>query len=319
MTEETQQRRRSGPSDQQLAAAVPKDGSVRLVLIGAFVILGIISVFAVLFLTTDPATLRGRYMLVTELQDAGGVRKGDPIQMRGVNIGRVHNFEMTEDGRVTITLEIEGEWRIPRGSEVTLAEAGIFGGRTVKILPGTGPELLAEYDTVPGQDGGGGMFAMAERVGDEAEVLLTRLSMLLDTTTVRSVQGSTREVESVARSLREVLEGQRDELVTLTGALSRTVQQLETTTTEAGPDVAAAAAHASELLGRLEGTTERFDAVLTGLDTVLGRMARGEGTLGRLSTDASLYDGLSAAVASLDLLLIDVRENPDRYVKIEIF
>lgn len=308
-----------GPSDRELTAAVPRDGSVRTVLIGAFVILGIISVFAVLFLTTDPATLRGRYMLVTELQDAGGVRKGDPIQMRGVNIGRVHGFEMTQQGSVTITLEVEGEWQVPQGSSVTLAEAGIFGGRTVKVLPGAGAGMLQEYDTIPGADGGGGMFETAERVGEEAEVLMARLQMLLDTPTVRAVQGSTREVEQVARSLREVVEAQRDELTTLTGSLSRTVQQLEVTTAEAGPDVAVAAERAAVLLERLEGTTAQLDGVLTSLDTVLGRMARGEGTLGRLSRDEALYEHLTTALVSLDQLLVDVRENPGRYVKIEIF
>lgn len=317
MSNETRQTR--GPSADQLSRAVPKDGSVRMVLIGAFVILGIISVFAVLFLTTDPATLRGRYMLVTELADAGGVRRGDPIQMRGVNIGRVNGFEMTEQGRVSIRLEIEGEWQVPEGSTVSLAEAGIFGGRTVKVNPSGSRVFLADFDTISGQDSGGGMFDAAARVGEEAEVLLSKLSLLLDTATIRSVQGSTREVEALALGLREVVESQRDDMVALTGSLRRTVEQLEQATADAGPELANAAERADALLERLDGTTRSLDAVLSSLDTVLGRMARGEGTLGLLSSDDGLYRSAAAAIASLDSLLVDVKANPKRYVTIEIF
>ena len=52
---------------------------------------------------------------------------------------------------------------------------------------------------------------------------------------------------------------------------------------------------------------------------VIGRMARGEGTLGRLSQDETLYTSLTNAIVSLDSLLVDVKANPGRYVKIEIF
>ena len=48
-------------------------------------------------------------------------------------------------------------------------------------------------------------------------------------------------------------------------------------------------------------------------------MARGEGTLGLLSRDEALYTTLVSAAANLDALLIDVKANPGRYVKVEIF
>ena len=59
--------------------------------------------------------------------------------------------------------------------------------------------------------------------------------------------------------------------------------------------------------------------MLGSLDTVIGRMERGEGTLGRLSRDEDLYQNVAAAALSLDELLTDIRENPKRYVTIEIF
>ena len=100
---------RQGASDQEILAATPRSTGGKEAQVGVFVLLGLISFIIVLFWMPAPATFRGRYMLVTEVTNAGGVRSGDPIQMRGVNIGRVHGFEMIDNSRVLITMEIEGE------------------------------------------------------------------------------------------------------------------------------------------------------------------------------------------------------------------
>lgn len=314
MTERT-----SGPDDRELARAIPRDTGARHIRVGLFVVLGLASFLTVLFLMTDPAGFRGRYMLVTEMADAGGVRRGDPVQMRGVIIGRVKGFEMTADERVAITLELYNEWSVPQGSRATLAGAGIFGGRTVEVVPGRGPAMLSQWDTISGEDGDSGIFQTVERLGGEAEVVMERLQSLLDTATVQSVQGSTRAIEDLARELRATVADQRDEMTRLTTSLARAAEGLEATTAEAGPEVASAAARADTLLAQMEATAARLDAVLLSLDTVMGRMARGEGTLGRLSRDEDLFDNANAAFVSLNELLIDLRENPGRYLKIEIF
>jgi hypothetical protein len=124
-----------GPSDHELDRAGPATAGGREVRIGIFVLLGILSTLTVLFLLTDPATFRGRYMIFTQVDDAGGLRKGDPVQMRGVNIGRVHDFTL-ENRRVLITLELEGRWDVPQDSHTRIAGMGLLGGRTIEVVPG---------------------------------------------------------------------------------------------------------------------------------------------------------------------------------------
>jgi phospholipid/cholesterol/gamma-HCH transport system substrate-binding protein len=48
-------------------------------------------------------------------------------------------------------------------------------------------------------------------------------------------------------------------------------------------------------------------------------MERGEGTLGQLSVNDTLFVTLTAAMASARLLLDDVRANPGRYINVSIF
>lgn len=304
--------------DQEIVANVPRSAGTRYVRLGLFVILGVFSFFLVLFLLTDPATFRGRYRLVTTLSDAGGVRSGDPIQMRGVNVGRVSGFSMTPDGRVDIVLEIEGEWRVPEGSTVTLADAGIFGGRTVTIDPTVRDEYLEAWDTIPGVDGGAGVMESAGVVAEDATVVLARIRTLLDDETIGAVQGSAREFEGLARDLRDVVSEQRDEFERLTTSLTVAAEGLESMG-EAGPEVTEAAREARTLVAELRETTGRLDGAIGSLDVVLGRMARGEGTLGRLSADAALYDNLEALSANLDSLVTEFRTDPGRFIRLSIF
>ena len=94
--------------------------------VGLFLILGLMAVLAALFVLTDAAIFRGRYIVSTHVADAGGIRRGDPVQMRGVNIGRVQRFQIDKD-RVEIRLELEGEYPVPKDSHVELKSSGLAG------------------------------------------------------------------------------------------------------------------------------------------------------------------------------------------------
>ena len=50
-----------------------------------------------------------------------------------------------------------------------------------------------------------------------------------------------------------------------------------------------------------------------------GRIERGEGTLGKLTTDDSLYVNLNHAVANLNQLTTDIRANPRKYLSVSVF
>ncbi len=55
------------------------------------------------------------------------------------------------------------------------------------------------------------------------------------------------------------------------------------------------------------------------LDEIVRSLENGEGTLGKLVSSDSLYYDIDETVQSLDKLLLDIREHPERYVEISIF
>lgn len=310
---------RKSASEQEILAATPRSTGGKEAQVGVFVLVGLITFVLVLFWMTDPATFRGRYMLVTEVTNAGGVRSGDPIQMRGVNVGRVHGFEMVENSRVYITMEIEGEWGIPRGSETKMGEAGLFGGRVLEIEQGAGPGDYADFDTIPGESAvGSGLMSTVDDLSIQASEVLTSLNSMLSQEMAGSVQGSAEELRSLLSELSAMTRDQRGALSDLTTSLASAAEGLEAAS-EAGPDIANAIARADSAMATLVATGESLEAATSSLSVILERVERGEGTLGRLSTDETLYVSLNDAAASLNNLLMDLQANPNKYINISIF
>jgi phospholipid/cholesterol/gamma-HCH transport system substrate-binding protein len=293
----------------------PPTAGGREVRVGIFVILGILGVVLLLFLLTDPGTFRGRYALVTFVEDAGGVRKGDPVQMRGVNIGRVRGFEMEDDG-VNILLELNRQWNIPDDSRSRLAGVGLLGGRTIEILPGSSSRFFGPGDQVPGEFSAD-ITDLAVSVGREVEVLVGRLQDLLTTEFIGSVQGTAEDAQGLVEDLRGVVRAQEAEVARTLQSLRASAQAVQGVAEEA--NLSELLTQADSALAGLERAGGALENVAGSLSTILARIEAGEGTLGRLSTDERLYDSLLGAIGSLDALLEDVRENPGRYVRIRIF
>jgi phospholipid/cholesterol/gamma-HCH transport system substrate-binding protein len=304
------------PTDEELRNAVPRGLVRRDFQVGIFVILGMASLLAALFLLTDPSTFRGRYLVTTVVQDAGGIRKGDPVQMRGVNIGRVQGFVMGPEG-VRITLELEGVWSLPEDSRTRLVSSGILGGKTVEIVPGESPEPLRPGGNLPGENRPGLLDFPAE-LGQNAENVLERIQTLLDAPTLEAVQSSAAELRVLLGQRSSLAEAQGEEVARLTASLNRSAQGLEAAA-GSGEDWARAVARADSALAVANETSRSLLRASASLEVILGRMEAGEGTLGQLSTDSTLYETLTQAVEGVRALVVDIRENPGRYVKIEIF
>jgi phospholipid/cholesterol/gamma-HCH transport system substrate-binding protein len=239
-----------------------------------------------------------------------------------VNIGRVNGFEISKD-EVEIRLEIEGEYPVPKDSVVELKSSGLLGGLVADVIPGESSEMARWGDVLEGRSGIG-LFDKMDTLAGEADDVAERVKVLLSEEMVGNLQGSASEARQLLERLSGTVSEQRSELKTLTESLRRSAEGLETVTT--GDEL-------EETVKNIQALTERADEVLTGLDTssrslesILGRIDRGEGSLGKLTTDDQLYDNVASAAANLDktatelqALLEDIRLKPKKYLKLSLF
>ena len=286
---------------------------------GGFVIIGLLSFVVVLFQLTDPAWFRQRHLLYSVVNDAGGVRVGDPIQMRGVNIGRISDFEMTNDSAVTMELEIEKGWRVPLGSAMEFGVAGMFGGRTVEVIPTMQPAMHESGDTIPGVGGrAGGMLGSIDDLSKQAGSVMTQMESLLNNETIESVQGGAREFEALLLEVSSVVSEQRTAMSTLIETLQASAEGIQGAA-EAGPELASAIARADSVMLALSETSANLDGALATVRSILDKIDGGDGTFAKLLNDDALYVSLTDASDQFLALLEDLRANPKKYINLSIF
>ena len=298
----------------------------REVQVGIFVLVGVLALLAALFALTDPGTFRGRYYVTAVVGSAEGIRRGDPVQMKGVNIGRVRSFEIKPNG-VQVKLELEGEYTVPRDSRVQLSTNGLMGGVTANILPGRASEKLQDGDVLEEAPELGGTLGMMEQaqelmpkaggVMSRADTVLLRAQQALNQQTVGAVQQSAVELRTLLADLALLAQEQRRELQGLTSSLRRSAQGVEGAATR--PELARAIARTDSITRQLDAATAQLNLASTGLAAVIGRIERGEGTLGKLSRDETLYENMNRTVTEFGDLAEDIQANPRKYVSVRVF
>ncbi|HET7275653.1 MAG TPA: MlaD family protein [Longimicrobiaceae bacterium] len=302
-------------TEDDLLLALPARSATRELRVGAFVLVGVLAFFVALFTLTDVGTFRGRYYASTVVEDAGGLRNGDPVQMRGVNIGRIAGFDIVPEG-VSIRMELQNEYDVPVDSHVVLRSSGLLGGMVADVVPGNAEAELDDGDVIPGTSESGFLNAAVD-VGTRADSVLGRMARLLSDRTVGAVGESAVELQILLEELSALASEQRAALSTLSSSLTRSAEGVESAV--AGPELARAVANIDSLTARLDETSASLARASTSLETVLGRVERGEGTLGLLSADESLYVNLNSAAANIDKLIAEIRANPSKFFDVRVF
>lgn len=304
------------PRVQELLRAAPRPAARREIRVGIFVLIGVVMAVTAVFTLTDVTALRNRYMITTVVPDASGIRRGDPVQMLGVNIGRVRGFEIAPGG-VAVKLELQKEYPVPVDSRVELASGGLLGGTVAEIHPGASGQVLRAGAILPGSNGGPGLMESAGDISVRADDVLVRVQTMLSEQTIGAVGGSAVELQRMLMELSALAAQQRQELAALTASLRRSAAGVESATN--APELAASIARMDGMTRQLDETIGSLNRTSGSLETVVTRMERGEGTLGRLSQDDELYRNLSEAAKNLNFLATDIRENPRRYINVRVF
>jgi phospholipid/cholesterol/gamma-HCH transport system substrate-binding protein len=320
-----------GTAPENLPPPPPSRGKDQALWVGLFLVLGLVALLASLFVLTDAAIFRGRYIITTYVPDAGGIRRGDPVRMLGVNIGRVQRFEIErEKSRVGVRLEVEGEYKIPKDSYVQLESQGLIGGMEANVVPGQSNEFLKYGDVIPGRSAPD-MFTDTEEIMGKVNDSLDRVARVLSdqnleniSETTANVSAGTSDMRVLVRDLQATVRDQRRQLTQLTESLQRSSKSVEDLVGR--PELSRGIERIETITARMNAATESLDRTAKSVEAITARVERGEGTLGKLSREDEAYRNLNEALnnmkvatANLNRLVEDVKANPKRYFDFSVF
>lgn len=300
-----------------------------------------------------------RTAISARFRDVGNMQVGNGVVIRGVNAGRVERISLADGGWVVVDFKLNEGITLPADPVVLIQAATLFGEwQAVITARGAAPairevqaqladSLNAPPATLPGGvlpdiaqltsvAGGiaGNVASVAERVRvafDDSAARELRSTIrnfsTMSTELSRTVRQQSRNLDSVAVDVRIGA----NELAAGMTNFQRTLARLDSATS-AGEvarivgETQQAAINLRELSERLAAMTtslERSEASLRGAlgktDTILGRIERGEGSLGLLLNNPSLYTNSDSLVIDLRALIADFRRNPRRYINLSVF
>ena len=284
--------------------------------VGAFMLvaLAILGVF-IIKIEQIPLTGGGARQRVQALfPSVAGLDAKSPVRIAGVRVGIVEKIEL-DGNRALVTLALDPRLSLFRGATAEVTSLGMLGDKYVELNPGElgGPPLPpgsvlpgvspVSFDQVLGTANtiGGDVkevtAALRKNLGGEAGE--QRIDEILEH--VRQLAAEMRALVAANRSnldatisnFREFSETLKTELPRLAARLNELANRVDVVVDENREDLSATIANIRDLSGRLRTSADN-------LNEITSRIARGEGTIGKLVTEDETADNLNAALKSVE-------------------
>lgn len=277
------------------------------------------------------------YAVYTDVQ---GVVPSNPVVVNGFHVGQIKNIaiEPNSSGRIVVTMQITNEdVKIPRNSVASIFSSDFLGSKAIRLDLGTSPELIKDGDTLSSSV----EESIKETVDKQVLPLKKKVENLissLDTTigiidgifskntqdnltqSIQSIRISLKHIENTTVSVDQLMGTEKTHIASILGK----VDEISTTLAKNSGNLSKIItnfAKVSDTIARahIQTVINNADSALYYTAQIMGKINRGQGSIGMLEKDTALYNRLSGASEQLRQLLEDFRLHPKRYVHFSIF
>jgi phospholipid/cholesterol/gamma-HCH transport system substrate-binding protein len=257
-----------------------------------------------------------------------GLIESGIVYLRGFKIGNVSEikFDSKGSGKIVVRYSIKERVKIPKNSVFQIYNSSLVSGiKDIKLVLGDGSKYYQSGDTVPGKIDKG-LEAFIDPIRDltmktisKIDTIMGSLAQILNEEKITEIQKTIGHIDKVSESLDRnlaeggALENSFDNLASVTENLKQSNDKLKEIISNF-KDVSDSISNS-----QLKSAIANANATLQNTSQILAKVETGEGTLGMLVNNDSLYVNLKNVSESLDLLLNDMRKHPKRYVHFSLF
>lgn len=251
-----------------------------------------------------------------EFSNVKNVTVSSPVFIEGFKVGLVRDikYDFSTTGKISVEVSLEEEMKINKGSYITIVNS-FLGGAELHIHLN---EYVAEYlkpgATIEGRIEEDMMQAVQSKILPGVEVLLPKIDSILG-----GLQTLVNH-PSLSNSLVN--------LETTTTSLAVSARQLNLMLSKNVPDIMSdlkiITGDFTEISGGLKKldlstTVNTMNATLGNLKLTTDKLNSADNSMGLLLNDKALYDNLNGAAENASRLLLDLKQNPKRYVHFSVF
>ncbi len=276
------------------------------------------------------------YFVVYEKVD--GLSVSSPVEINGYKIGRVSSISFIpgKEGNLLVSIDIRDGVFLPRTTTAHIFSSDLMGTKAVRLIFGDKNENHQAGDTL---------------ASDIEKDLMEQVNMQV-VPLKNKAESMMLSVDSVLTVVRSVFNAEtRDNLTASFASIRTTIKNMERITW--GVDtlikhetkrIAIILANVESITSNLKNNNEMITNVLTnisdvtdslkasgfvkmineahlavaGVNQIVAKINQGEGSLGSLIHNDTLYYNLEAASYNLNRLIKDLNDNPQRYVNFSV-
>ncbi|MEE9615028.1 MAG: MlaD family protein [Thermodesulfobacteriota bacterium] len=298
--------------------------------VGLFVFIGII-LLAYMSMRVGGFTFGGDegYTLNVKLKNAGGLDQNASVQVAGVEVGRIKEI-MLDNYKAKIILQMKPGIKIGRDFTAVLTTKGLLGEKYLELIPGSPDSpFLEEGDEITrvltytdmdklltvlsdvATDVKQVTASLASVLGgDEGETTLRNIVTNIESITEKAnsiMARNDEKLSNVVDNLEEFTRVLREETPGIASSLKQVADNLNSVIEENRGDIRAGVESLRVASVRLEETMEtvnriapEVESTISSIGSVAEKIDRGEGTIGKLVNEDSLYRNLDKTVAGIN-------------------
>ncbi len=293
-------------------------------------VLGVLVYFTIVISGVDVLWGRKKTRMQVVFEDVGGLKASDSVMYRGTKVGAVEDIALTPSNLV-VTIEIDENVVLRDGYQIGIRNLSMLGGNYLLLEEGKGNPLPLVSTHFVGEKPSDWMRDVSEIArnlnaavaGPELRTIITNLAeasvsvralaarlergegtlgklMSSDSTVYDSLKDALDNAKVMLANARDISERLKDGK----GLLGRLLSEDDPLARDLESSIAAFR-KACETFDARE-TFAKANKLLDTLNAVSDRLKNGEGTLGKLMSDAELYDEVNGLVK-------DIRQVIDNY------
>ncbi len=300
---------------------------------------GILAAFSIALLIVGYNFLKGNAIFSSETilyakySHVDGLGVSKPVLINGFQIGRVDKLQLQPDGSILATLKIKGKYEIPKNSIAKLESTDLLGSKAIVMALGTGSNFAEDGDTL-NANVAKGLLETVEPVQKKAELIIAKMDSIL--TSVNTIlnpnfqKNVDKSFNSIASTLAS-LEATSKKVDNLVGSEGSRISSILSNVEAISANFKQNNQKINSILNNINTITDQVAAAnfkktidnankaVADLQTIVSKVNNGQGSLGQLVNDTKMYNNLNNASKNLDNLIIDLKENPKRYVHFSVF
>lgn len=272
-------------------------------------------------------TLHVRY------ESVEGLNKGSAVTLGGLLIGSVKELEyLQEKDSIEVVLNIKEPIPIPVGSEAQLQSPALLGSAKISIIKSSAEQYIEWGGYIEGTKESGLLDSVTDKAPQIADSVSTTLNLtndLLRRMVVLQDDNSGNITETISNfqrtseALREVIESRQTEVDSMIVDVRATIANMKEVSDSSKEDLNSMIANLEQFSTKLDTISIELEKSTQSISSILAKIDTGEGTLGLMVNDPSLYQNMDSLTVNLNALIKGIQEDPRRYLKhmrlVEIF